>query len=185
PRLALRHGREADSGGEHALLEQLARELVRESGLADDHGGDRRLADAGIETGRCEALLEVARVLPKTVDTLGLLLENVEGGETRRGDGRGVRGREEERARAVVEELDQVAAAADVAAEDADRLRERADLNVNTAVESEMVDGAAAVASEDARGVRVVHHHDGAVALAGFDEAGQRANVAGHEAAAL
>ena len=51
-------------------------------------------------------------------------------------------------------------AAGDVAAERADRLRQRADLDVHAAVHAEVIDGAAAVAAEHAARVRVVHHHD-------------------------
>ena len=58
-----------------------------------------------------------------------------------------------------------VAAAGDVAAERADRLRQRADLDVDAAVHAEVVDRAAAVPAEHAAGVRVVHHHDRAVLL--------------------
>ncbi len=64
---------------------------------------------------------------------------------------------------AMVEKLDQVARAANVAAQRADGLRQRAHLHVDAAVQVEVIDGAAPVAAQHAGGVRVVDHHDGAV----------------------
>ena len=127
-----------------------------------------------------ELLLQVAGVLPELLDALRLLLEDVEGGDAGRGDGRRMRGREQERPRAMIEKLDQVARAADVAAERADGLRERADLDIDAAMQVEVVDGAAAVAAQHARGVRVVDHHDRAIFLGQRAKAGQRADVAVH-----
>jgi len=48
------------------------------------------------------------------------------------------------------------------------------------AVSVEVVDGAAAIAAEDARGVGVVDHHDGAVFFAEVRERADRADVAVH-----
>jgi len=47
-----------DAGGQHAFLEQLAREPVRQRRFADNHRRDGRLADPGVETSRREAVLE-------------------------------------------------------------------------------------------------------------------------------
>jgi len=47
-------------------------------------------------------------------------------------------------------------------------------------VNSEVIDGAAALAAQDAGGVGVIDHHDGSVFFGGIAEAGQRANVAVH-----
>ena len=74
-----------------------------------------------------------------------LLHQHVDRGDAGGGNRRRMRGREQERPGAVVEELDQRPAAGDVAAERADRLRQRADLDVDPAVHAEMIDGAAAV----------------------------------------
>src|SRR5439155_1188002 len=51
-----------------------------------------------------------------------------------------MRRREQERPRAVIQKLDERAAAGDVAAERADRLRQRAHLDVDAAVHAEMID---------------------------------------------
>jgi hypothetical protein len=64
---------------------------------------------------------------------------------------------------AMVEKLDEIARAADVSAERADGFRQRADLNIDAAVQLEVIDRAAAVAAQHAGRVRVVDHHDGAV----------------------
>ena len=73
-----------------------------------------------------------------------------------------MRGREQERPRAVVKELDERPAAGDIPAERAERLGQRADLNVDAPVHAEMIDGPAAVLPEHAARVRVVDHHDAA-----------------------
>ena len=70
--------------------------------------------------------------------------------------------------------------AGDVAAERADRLRQRADLHVDAAVHAEVIDGAAAVAPEHAARVRIVHHHDAAELVGQIAERRQRAEVAVH-----
>ena len=81
---------------------------------------------------------------------------------------------------AMMQEVDQVAAAGDVAAERADGLRQRADLHVDAAVQAEVIDGAASVRAEHAARVRIVHHHDAAVLLGEVAELRQRAEVAVH-----
>ena len=65
----------------------------------------------------------------------------------------------------MVQELDEILAAGDVAAERADGFRQRADLNVDASVAVEVIDGAAALAPEHAARVGIVHHHDGAELL--------------------
>ena len=70
--------------------------------------------------------------------------------------------------------------AADVAAERADGLRERADLNIHAAVQIEVIHRAAAVAAQDAGRMGVVDHHDAAVLLGEFGKLRQRADVAVH-----
>ena len=161
-RLVARDGRKRDALREDALLEQPVRQLHRQRALADDHRRDRALAQAGVEAERLQAGLEEPRVLPQPLDDLRLLLEHVERRDARGRDRRRMRGREQERPRAVIEELDQRAAAGDVAAERADRLRQRADLDVDAAVHAEVIDGAAAVPAEHAARMRVVDHHDAA-----------------------
>src|SRR5260370_13499820 len=94
---------------------------MRQGGIALDYRSDGRLADPGIESGGLQARFEVARIVPKLFDALGLLFEYVEGGQAGGGHCRRVRRRKEERARAGGEELDQVAAAAYIPAQHADR----------------------------------------------------------------
>src|SRR5712692_8446390 len=80
----------------------------------------------------------------------------------------------------MIEKLDQVAGAADVSAQRADGLGERAYLNINPAMHVEVINGAASVASQDAGGVGVIHHHDGAILFRQVAERGQRTDVAIH-----
>ena len=91
-----------------------------------------------------------------------------------------MRRRKQKRPRAVIKIIDQIARAADVAAESADCLRQGSNLNVDASVHRKMIDRAASLAAEDAGRVRVVDHHDRAVLLGRFAQAGQRADVAIH-----
>src|SRR5436305_1525378 len=88
---ALGDCREGNACSHHSFFEQLAAELHRQASLADDDGGNRRLArrrifSADVETESAQLLLEEAGILPKFVDQLRFLFENIEGGDTRRGD---------------------------------------------------------------------------------------------------
>ena len=80
----------------------------------------------------------------------------------------------------MVEIIDQIARAADISAECADCLGQRANLDVHPAMLVEMINRAAAIAAQYTRGVGVVHHHDGAVFFSKIAQAGQRANVTVH-----
>ncbi len=68
----------------------------------------------------------------------------------------------------------------DVATQDADRLGQRAHLDVDPAVEVEMVHGAPAVATEDARRMGVVDHDRGRVPVGDIADVAQRRDVAVH-----
>ena len=81
---------------------------------------------------------------------------------------------------AVHQPVDQRAGSDHVTAEYADGLGEGADLDVDLAVQAEVVDGAAPVAAHDARCVRVVNHGDAAVFLGEFDELVEFGDVAVH-----
>ena len=80
----------------------------------------------------------------------------------------------------MIQEIDDISCAANVSAQRSDGFRERADLDSNPAVQAEMVDGAAAVLAEDARGVGVVDHDRGAEFFGRLDDAGQRRDVTVH-----
>src|SRR5271165_7520881 len=81
---------------------------------------------------------------------------------------------------AQIEEVDQVAGTADVAAHGANGFAERAHLDVYAAVAAEMVDGAASVAAEHSAGMRVVDHHDATVFLGEGAKFRQQGDVAVH-----
>ena len=91
-----------------------------------------------------------------------------------------MRRREQEWPGAVIQEVDQVASPADVTAECADCLGQRANLDVHPAMLVEMINRAATIAAQYTRGVGVVHHHDGSVFFSKIAQAGQRANVTVH-----
>ena len=137
--LAFGDGGEGDAGGHDAGVEESAGEVHCRAAVADDDGGDGGFAGRGgvaadVEAGVGELLLEVVGVVPEALDALGLVFENVEGGDAGGGDRGRMRGGEEKGAGAVVEVVDEVAAAADVAAERADGFGERADLDVDLSV---------------------------------------------------
>ena len=90
--------------------------------VAHHHRRDRRLADARVEAEPGQLALEPARVRPEPLDELRLLLEDADRLAAGRGDGRRVGGREEERPRALDEDVAEGLRAGDVAAEHADRL---------------------------------------------------------------
>ena len=128
--------------------------------------------DAGVEAERVRGRLLKKRVFSHSRSMIcGSCSRTSSARDARGGDGRRMRRREQKRPRAMVEKLDERAAPGDVAAEHADRLRQRADLNVDAAVHAEMIDGAAAVPAEHAARVRIVDHHDAAELL------GQRAQL--------
>src|SRR5215510_11341729 len=91
-----------------------------------------------------------------------------------------MRGRKEKWAGAVVEEFNQIARAANVSTEGADGFGECPDLNVDAPVDVEVIDGAAAITSQDARGMSVVNHHDGVVLFGKVAERGQGTDVTVH-----
>ena len=122
----------------------------------------------------------MARVLPQPLDELRLGLEDVDRRQARRRHGRRVGGREEERPRAVLEHRPQGLRSGDVATEHADRLRERADLDVHPAVEVEMVDAAPAVPPEHPGRVGVIDVDDRVVLLGQLDDLRQLGDVAVH-----
>ena len=53
-------------------------------------------------------------------------------------------------------------------------------MDINAAVASEMVDGAAPAASQHARGVRVIHHHDAVISFGKIAERRQIGDTAVH-----
>lgn len=91
-----------------------------------------------------------------------------------------MRGGEEEGTGAVVEVVDEVAAAADVAAERADGLGEGADLHIDALGAVEVIDRAATVAAEHTAGVGVIDHHDGSILVGEIAELVDGADVAIH-----
>src|SRR5579884_3767856 len=119
---AARHRREPNSGGIQPGVEQLPREAVRGGRFANHNGRNRRFALPRIESCVPESALKIPRVLPQAFNSLRLLFEDVEGGKAGGGDAGRVRRREQERSRAMVQKLNQVAAAAHVSAEYADSL---------------------------------------------------------------
>src|ERR1039458_1702038 len=155
-RLTFGHCGKRDARAHDALFEQLAREIHGQAAVAHDDGRDRRLAgrrvySADVEAQSTQLLLPVARVVPELLDALGFLLQHVEGRDAGGGDGRRMRRREQEWPSAMVEELDEVARAANVAAQRTDGFRQRADLHVHPAMELEVIDSAAPVAPQHAR----------------------------------
>src|SRR6188508_3178248 len=105
---------------------------------------------AGIKAETLEPGLEVACVLPQSLNQLRLRLEDVDRGEAGRDHRRWVGGGEQEWSRPVLEDRAQCRRPGNVAAQHADRLRERADLDLDAPVEIEVVDGPAPVAAKDA-----------------------------------
>ena len=180
-RLVARHGREADALREHARAR-----------TADPTAPSRATPSPTITGVIGLSLIPVLnpssfrpalknRVLSHSRSmSCRFFHEHVDRGDAGGGDRRRMRRREQERPRAVVQEVDERARAGDIAAERADRLRQRSDLDVDPAVHAEMVDRAAAVAAEHAARMRVVDHHDASEFLGERAQIGQRPEVAVH-----
>src|SRR5205085_8112539 len=147
---------------------------------AGDHRGDRRLTVTGVEAEPDQPSLEVARVLPEAVDQLRLVFEHVDGRDAGGDDGRWVRGAEQDGPGFVDQEVAQFGHARDVAAERADGLRERADLDVDPPIEAEVVHAAAPVLAEHAAGMRVVYIRRRTVAFGQSHDLWQFGDVAIH-----
>src|SRR5207253_1055127 len=125
--------------------------VANDDGSYGRFAGRRGLA-ADVEAQPAQLLFEIVRVLPEFVDALGFLFQDFEGGDASSGHRWRMRSREQKWAGAVIEEINQVARAANVAAERADGLGERADLDVHASVDVEMINGSAAVAAQHAEG---------------------------------
>src|SRR5688572_25667413 len=82
-RLALRDGRESDALRKNAFFKQAVRQGHRTRPLPHDHGRNRALAGARIESQRLEAALEEPGVLPQPLDELRFLLEDLDRGQAR------------------------------------------------------------------------------------------------------
>ena len=111
---------------------------------------------------------------------LRLLLHDLERRAARGHDGRRMGRREQERPGPLDQDVAQVLAAGDVAAEGADSLRQGPDLDGNPAVQPEVVDGAASIPPQHARRVGVVDEHGRPDLLGRLHDPGERGNVAVH-----
>src|SRR5439155_16354892 len=89
-------------------------------------------------------------------------------------------GAEEEGSGSVDQEVADRLGRRDVPAQNADSLRQRSHLQVDPAIEAEMIDRTAAILAQHATGVGVVDHDQGAETLGPFHDAGQGSDVAVH-----
>ena len=153
---------------------------MRGAGLAHQDRRDRRLAGPRVEPRGAQRVLEVSRVFPELVDTLGLVLEQIERRQTGAHHCGRMRRRKKERTRAMIQILDQIAAAAHITAQNAHRLGQGSHLNVHAPMQAKMIHRPAAVAAKDAGRVGVVDHHDRAVPFGNFHQSGQRSDIAVH-----
>jgi len=138
----------------------------------------RECAASDVEAEQAEFFFPERVFFPEFLHALGFVLQT-----SMRDAGRATDGGcdvENKTASPVIEKIDEIARAADVSPESADGFRQCSYLDIDAAVHVEMIDRAAAVATEDAGGVGVVNHHDGAVFFRNVAEAGQRADVAIH-----
>src|SRR6185312_5674435 len=168
--LAFRHGGERNPGAENAFLKKLARKIHSQFSVAEDDGSNGRLAGrcgfaAYVETEQGEFFFPEARVLPQFFNALRFVFQNIESRDAGCGHRRRMRGGKQEWSGVMVKELDEIARAANVSTERADGLRQSSHLNVHSPMDAEMVNGTPPVAAENARCMRVIHHHDGAVFL--------------------
>jgi hypothetical protein len=182
---ALGNGWEGDAGGHETSVEESFAEVHRLASVTDDDRRDGRFAlwggfAADVETGVGELLLEVVSVGPEALDALRLGLENVEGCNAGSRDRWRVRGGEEEWPSAVIEIVDEIARAADVAAECSNSFGQRAYLHIDALRAVKMIHTAATIAAENPGGVGIIDHHDGTVLVGDIAELVDGADVAVH-----
>lgn len=175
-----RHGGEAERHRKDACVEQAAAELLRQPRIAQHHRHNGRLGAACVEPQPLHSGLEVACVLPQPRHQLLRFLQQVHGREASGGVGRGDCAGEEEGPRLLADVVHDGFLARDDAADHAERLAERADLQVEHAVQAEMVHDAAAAAAQHALAVRIIHHRQHAVLLRDLAEPVERRDVAVH-----
>ena len=128
----------------------------------------------------CISAAEQFGILPQPVHQFRRFLQDVDrldaGGHVGRGHGAG----EEEGPAALAQPLDDDRLAGHQAADHAKGLAQRADLDIDPAVQAEVIDDAAPAAAQHAFAVRVVHHQHDAVLLGHFAHLVQRRDVAVH-----
>src|SRR6202020_3349523 len=185
PGFTFGNGGEGDAGAEDTFFEELAGEVHGELAFADDDGRDRSLAGrsgaaADIEAEQAKFFFPEARVLPELFHTLGFVLKNIESSNAGRGYGRRMRSRKQKRPRPMIEKIDEIARSTDVSTQHSDGFRQSSNLDIDASVYIEVIDRAAAIAAEYARGVGIVDHHNCAVFFRDIAQAGQRADVAIH-----
>ena len=79
-----------------------------------------------------------------------------------------------------MKELDERPAAGDVAAQRTHCLGQRADLDIDAAMQPEMIDCPASIPAEDTARVCIIHHHDAAVLFGERAQLRKRAEIAVH-----
>src|SRR5258706_2711639 len=119
------------------------------------NGSDGRLTSPDGEAKFLHAALEKFCVRPKFPDQFfaNSGIKQCKCGLARGHHGRRVSGGVQKRPRAAIQEINQLTRAANVASHRANRFAERAYLNVDASVTSEVIDCAAAIASQHAGGV--------------------------------
>ena len=173
-------GREDDGLGEDAFLDESIAEAASGVGVAHHHRRDRRLGGARVEAEPGQFDLEVAGVHPETFLEFGLVAHDPDRLAAGLHHGGRMRGREEERARALGQDLAEGLGPRHVPAERADGLGERPDLDCDAAVEAEMVDRTASVAAQDTARVGVVDHDGRTERLGRLDDPGEWRDIAIH-----
>jgi len=172
--LAARHGRVTDRRHEQSLLAQLPGKRHRPLLAADQARQDRTLRlRIGAESGEVSPQL-----FAKHLGFSGFQqADRLRCGRRARRRGRG---RENEAARAVHEEVDERRAPADRAARRAERLAKRPHLNVDALPHAQLRGEAAAARTEHAHTMRLINHEPCAEPLLELHDLAQRREVAVH-----
>mgnify|MGYP006978591752 FL=1 len=187
PRLAARHGGIDRRWREHAALQKRHRESEGVLVSPDEDRQYRRFArKTGVEMTLFRLLTEAADVPVQAFHDGGIVLQEADGFERRRGErGRNAHGEHEPR-QVVAQILDERAAARKVSAAGAETLGERAHFHVDIVPgKTEVFVHAAAGPAEHARRVRLVDHQEAAVLLLDAHELRHGGNVAVHAVHAL
>src|SRR5439155_27216377 len=103
-----------------------------------------------VEAELMQPVLEEPCVRPQALQPVGLVADDLERLDARRDDRRRLTRREQVGTATVLQPVDQLVLPCDEPSEQADRLRERPDLDVDAAVQPEVIDGAGTTRAENA-----------------------------------
>jgi len=163
--LSGRHRRRHYRVDEHTRLFQALAELERRHQAAAIYRQDRCFGIAQVEAQRNQPLLHALGVAPELRDALGFREHDFQRGHDGGDVGGAHTGAENQRPRVVLQVINGFRIGCDEPTQARQRFAERAHDQLHLVGEAEMAGRPGAIFSKHADGVRVIHHHRGAVMI--------------------